>query len=193
MNCSPIPVPLEKAYRLMNLGATVVVSASSRGVSGAMPAAWSMPLDLSPFKAAVVIDASHFTRKLIDASGMFALQIPTVGVARETLALGTVSQNDVPDKLAKSGASFFRQNGFDLPLMHGCAAWMIFKVIPEASNEKNYDLIFGECLAAWADARVFSGGHWHFERADPALRTLHYVAGGHFYAIGDALHLPSKA
>lgn len=184
------PVSLEKAYRLMNIGGTVLVSASSRGVADVMPAAWSMPLDLSPCKAAVVVDASHFTRKLIDESGMFSLQIPTVSIARETLMLGSVSKNDLPDKLEKSGADFFQKENFEMPLVRGCVGWMVFKVIPEASNEKNYDLIFGECVAAWADSRVFSDGHWHFENADPKLRTLHYVAGGHFYTLGDALHLP---
>jgi copper chaperone CopZ len=39
-------------------------------------------------------------------------------------------------------------DGYALPLVKGCAAWMIFKVIPEAHNEKHYDLIFGECVAA---------------------------------------------
>jgi len=45
-------------------------------------------------------------------------------------------------------------------------------------------------VAAWADTRVFSHGHWHFEDADPAWRSLHHVAGGQFYAIGEAL--PAK-
>jgi len=30
-------------------------------------------------------------------------------------------------------------------------------------------------------------GHWNFEKADPAWRSLPYVAGGHFYAIGGPL------
>jgi hypothetical protein len=34
---------------------------------------------------------------------------------------------------------------------------------------------------------VFASGHWNFENADPAWRSLHYVAGGHFYAIGTPL------
>ena len=34
---------------------------------------------------------------------------------------------------------------------------------------------------------VERGGRWHFETADPAWRSLHHVAGGHFYAIGEAL------
>ncbi len=184
-----LPVPLEKAYRLLNLGATMLVSAEHAGSSDVMPAAWSVPLDFAPFKAGVVIDSSHFTRKLIDKSGYFSLQVPTVGIARETLALGSVSKNDVPAKLEQSGASFFRMDGFEMPLVNGCAAWMIFKVIPEADNEKNYDLIFGECVAAWADKRVFADGHWQFENAPADLRTLHYVAGGHFYTIGDVLRV----
>jgi hypothetical protein len=32
-----------------------------------------------------------------------------------------------------------------------------------------------------------SGGHWYFETAAPEWRSLHHVAGGHFYAIGEAL------
>lgn len=184
-----VSVSLEKAYRLLNLGATVLVSAEHAGSDDVMPAAWSMPLDFAPFKAGVVVDGSHFTRKLIDKSGCFALQIPTVSIAKETLALGSVSKNDVPAKLEKSGATFFRMEGFEMPLVRGCAGWMIFKVIPEANNEKNYDLIFGECVAAWADERVFRDGHWQFENAPADLRTLHYVAGGHFYAVGEAIRL----
>lgn len=182
-----LPVESEKAYRLLNLGATVLVSAECGGESDAMPAAWSCPLDVSPCKAAVVIDGSHFTRGLIDRSGMFALQIPTVGILRETLALGSVSRNDDPAKLEKSGAEFFRMDGVPVPLVKGCAGWMIFRTVPEPRNEKTYDLLIGECVGAWADSRVFSDGHWRFEDADPSLRTLHYVAGGRFYAIGEPL------
>ena len=42
-------------------------------------------------------------------------------------------------------------------------------------------------IAAWADERVFRDGRWHFETADPSLRSLHHVAGGHYYAIGEAI------
>ena len=67
---------------------------------------------------------------------------------------------------------------------------MIFKVVPgEERNAEAHDLIIGECVAAWADARVFANGHWQFEKAPPSLRTLHYVAGQHFYAIGEAVNL----
>ena len=49
----------------------------------------------------------------------------------------------------------------------------------------------GEVTGAWADSRVFQDGHWQFEHAPAELRTLHYVAGGHFYATGDAVDVPT--
>ena len=39
------PVPLSKAYRLLNHGPTVLVSAAHNGQRNIMAAAWAMPLD----------------------------------------------------------------------------------------------------------------------------------------------------
>ena len=75
----------------------------------------------------------------------------------------------------------------DLPFVAGCSAWLACKVVPEPHNQQTYDLFIGEIVGAWSDTRVFKDGHWNFETADPALRSLHYIAGGHFYAIGDPL------
>jgi flavin reductase (DIM6/NTAB) family NADH-FMN oxidoreductase RutF len=77
--------------------------------------------------------------------------------------------------------------GQALPFVAGCSAWLVCRRVPEPHNELAYDLFIGEVTEAWADDRVFRDGHWHFEDADPSLRSLHYVAGGHFYAIGEPL------
>lgn len=77
--------------------------------------------------------------------------------------------------------------GDDTPLVEGCAAWLACRLVPEPHNQQAYDLFIGEVTAAWADTRVFRDGHWHFEDADPAWRSLHHVAGGHFYAIGEPM------
>ena len=67
------------------------------------------------------------------------------------------------------------------------AAWLACTVIREPHNQEAYDLFIGEVVGAWAHTRVFKDGHWQFDSADPSLRSLHYIAGGHFYAIGAAL------
>lgn len=185
-----IPVGLDKAYRLFNLGGTALVSAAHEGVEGIMPATWVCPLDLSPAKVTAVIDRTHFTRPLIEKSGFFALMLPTAGIVRETMKLGTVSKFDDPDKIGKSGAKLFRVDGFDMPFVEGCAGWAVFRVIPDENDERNFDLFKGECVAAWADERVFTDGHWHLEKAPADMRLIHYVAGGHWYVTGDPLVLP---
>ena len=184
------PVPLDKAYRLLNHGPTVIVSAQHAGERNAMSAAWACALDLVPPKVTVVLDKATRTRALVEASGLFALQLPTVPQAAMTVGIGTDSATTVPDKLARHGVPLFDAPGFELPLVQGCTAWLVCRLIPEPHNQQTYDLFIGEVIAAWADDRVFRNGHWEFETAPAELRTLHYVAGGQFYAIGESVVVP---
>jgi flavin reductase (DIM6/NTAB) family NADH-FMN oxidoreductase RutF len=180
------PVELQKAYRLINHGPTVLVSARHGGVDNVMAAAWACALDFSPPKLTVVLDKATGTRALVDGSGMFVIQVPTVAQLRLTHQVGTSSMADTPDKLARASANLFSIPGHDLPFVAGCSAWLACKVIPELHNQATYDLYIGEVVGAWADTRAFEHGHWKFESADPCWRSLHYVAGGQFYATGEA-------
>ncbi|EOI3409295.1 flavin reductase family protein [Cronobacter dublinensis] len=186
------PVPLEKAYRLINHGPTVLVSARHDGVENVMAAAWACGLDFAPPKVTVVIDKIARTRELLERSGTFVLQVPTVAQREMTYQLGTLSLHNEPDKLALAGAELLAMSGVDAPLVAGCSAWLACRLIPEPHNQQQYDLFIGEVTAAWADTRVFSDGRWHFEDAPAQMRSLHHVAGGHFYAIGDAFARPDS-
>jgi flavin reductase (DIM6/NTAB) family NADH-FMN oxidoreductase RutF len=181
------PVELAKAYRLLNHGPTVLVSASHGGVENVMSAAWSCALDFAPPKVTVVLDKATATRPLVEQSGYFVLQVPNMAQLQLTYDVGHTSAIDTPDKLAKAGVQLFKVEGYDVPLVLGSSAWLICKVLPEPRNEQVYDLFIGEVVAAYADDRVFQNGHWAFENADPQWRSLHYIAGGNFYAIGEAV------
>jgi flavin reductase (DIM6/NTAB) family NADH-FMN oxidoreductase RutF len=181
------PVDLHKASRLINHGPTVLVSARYAGVDNVMAAAWVCALDFAPPKLTVVLDKSSKTRELIEKSGAFVIQVPTVAQLQITHKVGTLSLSTEPDKLKKSGVEMFGIAEHDLPFVGGCSAWLACKVIPEPHNQKAYDLFIGEVVGAWADNRVFRNGRWHFEDAGASWRSLHHVAGGNFYAIGEAL------
>ena len=182
-----VPVAADKIYRLFNIGATGLVAAEFEGDVDVMPASWVCALDLVPCKVTAVIDKTHYTRALVEKSGYFAIGLPGAGIVKETLYLGSVSKNDEADKMAQSGVTLLEVPNSTIPMVEGCVAWVVFKVVSEPHNEKSYDLFIGEAVAAWADSRVFEDGHWHFETASDALRTLHYVAGGHFYKIGEPI------
>jgi len=198
-----IAVPLPKAYLLLNHGPTVLVSSAHGGRRNVMAASWSMPLDFDPPKVAVVIDKATLTRELVEASGEFVLNVPARQQAALTLAVGTQSGREV-DKFLKVMRSGIPRDGagslcvpgnplrgqataasiVGAPLIEGCLAWLECRVIAEPHNQKTYDLFLGEVVAAWADPAAFSQGRWHFP--DEQRRSIHYQAGGNFFATGDS-------
>lgn len=186
-----LPVPLDKAYRLLNHGPTVLVSAAHGGKRNIMAAAWAMPLDFAPPKVAVVLDKSTWTRVLLEGAGSFALQVPTRAQLDLTEALGNSSGREIVeqsghDKFAAYGLQTFAGTATDAPLLEGCAAWLECRLLPEPHIQQSYDLFLGEVIAAQADSRVFANGRWNFDGHDE-LRTLHHVAGGHFIVDGEAV------
>lgn len=181
------PVSLEKFYRLLNHGPTVLVSAKADGVENVMPASWACVLDFYPkAKITQVLDKQTFTRSLIEKSGYFAIQVPFTYQAETVIALGESYHNN-PNKLADNGVKLFYADGFDIPLVKGCAAYILCKLIPEPHNQQEHDLFIGEVVAAFADDRAFRNGHWEFDNVPDDLKTLHYVAGGQFYLTGKGL------
>ncbi len=179
---------VEKSYRILGLGATTLVGASFEGDINYMAAAWAGVSDYD--KGYAVIAKDHYTRKLVEKSGRFILCYPGAGIVETVMKLGTVSKNDEINKLANSGAEFFEQAGFSMPLVKGCSAYLEYEVIKEPRMEDQYDMFFGKCVRVATDSRVYRDNHWHFDSAPDELRTLHYVAGGHFYAIGKEIYLP---
>jgi flavin reductase (DIM6/NTAB) family NADH-FMN oxidoreductase RutF len=178
-------VPLAQAYRLLNHGPTVLVSSAHAGQQNVMAAAWAMPLDFDPPKILVVIDKATHTRKLMEASGEFALNVPCRYQAQAVVAAGSASGADC-DKFAASGLQAMPAQRIAAPLVQGCSAYLECRIIQEPHNQQQYDLFIAEVVAAQADSRVFSHGRWHFDGHD-ALRSLHHVAGGHFFVSGDTV------
>jgi flavin reductase (DIM6/NTAB) family NADH-FMN oxidoreductase RutF len=182
------PVELAKSYRLLNHGPTVLVSSAHNGVQNVMAAAWNMALDFSPAKVAVVIDKSTLTRELVEASGTFALNVPSRAIAKLVLEVGHISGREFANKkLEALNVPHFAGTTIVAPLIEGCVGWLECKLIPEPHIQKTYDLFLGEVVAAHADTRVFENGHWKYDASTPEdLQTLHYVAGNTFLAVANA-------
>ncbi|OQS35864.1 flavin reductase family protein [Chromobacterium haemolyticum] len=180
-----LAVDLAKSYRLLNHGPTVLVSCAAGERSNVMAAAWAMPLDFDPPKVAVVIDKATYSRELIEASGEFVLNVPCRAQAAEVLRAGADGRR--VDKFAHSGLSRLPSLRVGAPRVDGCIAYLECRVISEPENQSRYDLFIGEVVAAEADAEVFADGHWRFD--DDAKRSLHYIAGGAFFATGEAFEV----
>jgi flavin reductase (DIM6/NTAB) family NADH-FMN oxidoreductase RutF len=182
-----LPVELKHASRLINHGPTVLVTSLHEGRRNIMAAAWSMPVEFTPPRIAIVIDKKTLTRELISASGAFGICIPGAGLADMTYAVGSISGSD-GDKFDRFGITTHTGPALGMPLLEaGCVAWLECRLLPEPHTEDAYDTCFGEVVAAAADARVFSQGRWSFREDNKDLHTLHHLGAGKFARAGDCI------
>ncbi|EWS53228.1 MULTISPECIES: flavin reductase family protein [unclassified Methylibium] len=173
------PVTLDHASRLVNHGPTVLIVTEHGGRRNLMAAAWSMPVEFTPPRIAVVVDKKTFTRELLEASGRFAIGLPCAALADLSYAVGSESGREV-DKFARFGLRATPGPVLGLPLVEGCVAWLELRRIPEPLTEAAYDTVFGEVVSAQADPRVFADGRWSFRDDNAELHTLHHLGGGTF-------------
>ena len=174
------PVALHHASRLINHGPTVLVTSAHGAQRNIMAAAWSMPVEFTPPRIAVVIDKQTLTRALVMASGAFGLCIPGAALADLTYAVGSASGRS-GDKFAQHGLTPTRGPVLGMPLLEaGCAAWLECRLIPEPHAQEAYDTCFAEVVAAAADTRIFANGHWSFTDDNTALQTIHHLGAGNF-------------
>jgi flavin reductase (DIM6/NTAB) family NADH-FMN oxidoreductase RutF len=178
------PVALHHASRLVNHGPTVLITSFANGYRNIMAAAWSMPVEFTPPRIAVVIDKKTFTRELVAASGVFGICLPGPPLIDVTHAVGGESgRGRAPgdDKFVRNGLATIQGPVLGLPLLEtGCSAWLECRLIPEPHSEDAYDTCFGEVLAAAADPRIFANGHWDFRPDNADLQTIHHLGGGSF-------------
>jgi flavin reductase (DIM6/NTAB) family NADH-FMN oxidoreductase RutF len=177
-----VPVELSKSYKLLNHGPVSIVTSAHGGKKNIMAAAWSMPVDFSPAKIAVVMDSKTLTRELVEASGEFGLQFPMRKIAQQTLDVGATSGRDC-DKFSKFGLETFSAEKIAAPMLKDCIGWLECRVIKQGGDK--FDVIIAEVIAAYADAEQFIDGRWQFSN-DPQKRSIHYMAGGEFYMTGES-------
>lgn len=180
------PVALEHASRLINHGPTVLVTSIDGQRRNVMAAAWSMPVEFTPPRIAIVIDKRTYTRELIAASGTLGICVPTFAAIDMTYAVGSCSGKDI-DKFERFHIASAPGPALGVPVIEsGCAAWLECRLIPEPHTEDAYDTCFVEVVSAAADSRVFDKGHWNFDDGNAELHTIHHLGAGNFVRVSGA-------
>lgn len=183
------PVEHKHVSRLINHGPTILITSFNQNSdeNNIMAAAWSMPVEFTPPRIAIVVDKSTHTRKLIENSGVFGIIIPTVTTLNLTYAVGSTSGKDI-DKFKEFNITYNKSPLLGVPIIeNGCAAWLECKLLPELDAAQKYDTLFGEVLSASADERVFKNGHWEFNENNRSLSTIHHLGGGNFVTCGSTI------
>lgn len=180
-----IAVPPKHAYKLINHGPTTLITSAHQGRSNVMAAAWVTPLDTDPPRRMAVVSAETFTRELVEKSGEFVVNLPTVKQAEATYRAGKLEGRKA-DKIRLLGLQTAPAAVVGAPLVEGCVGWIECRLRDEPAVRTGYDLLIGDVVAAWADDAAFVDGEWRFEGE---ARTLHHLTKGTFLAIGERIEV----
>jgi flavin reductase (DIM6/NTAB) family NADH-FMN oxidoreductase RutF len=149
---------------------TLVVTTDAAGRPNAMTAGWCMWTSGRPPMLAVSVGLTRYTHELIEARKEFVLAFPGRGQGPGTLAVGSASGRDVPDKLAQAGFSTVPATKVNVPLIAGAAANFECRLAAHLRTG-DHTIFVGEVLAA------------HVE--DPAVERL--VNFGGVYAVAEPI------
>ena len=60
---SKVKVPVNQAYRLLNIGCVALLTAAHESQQSVMALAWHMPVSIKPPLVAIAVGLTHFTKK----------------------------------------------------------------------------------------------------------------------------------
>lgn len=172
--------PLSKVYGLLETGPVVLMTTAYRGQTNVMTMSWKMMVDFEPPLVACVVSNRNHSFEMLRKSRECVLNIPTVEIAKQTVACGNHSGRRLKNKIESLGLTAEPAKTVGAPLIAECYASLECRVV-DTSLVKKYGLFFLEVTKAW----VAPQKKW------PA--TLHHCGRGQFIVAEKTIRLRSKA
>jgi flavin reductase (DIM6/NTAB) family NADH-FMN oxidoreductase RutF len=163
---------------LLEPGPVVIVTVAHEGRINAMAQSWHMMIDFEPPIVAAVISNRNFTFAMLMKSRECVINIPTVELARQTVACGNTTGRSV-NKFEALGLTPVAASRVEAPLIAECYANLECRVI-DTRMVKRYGVFMLEVVKAWRDP----------SRKQP--RTIHHRGRGEFMVAGRTIRLPSR-
>ncbi len=172
---SQIPLPPSRAYRLINQGGILLLTAATSRARNLMPLAWHMPLSFDPPLVAIAVGKERFTAGLIAESGQFALNVPPPHLVEKVYRAGKISAREGEDKFSLLALTPFRGQKVEAPLIAECVGHLECQVEAEYPGG-DHRLFVGRVMAASAVSTLFDGA-W---KVGSGAATLHHLGGNRF-------------
>ncbi|MCB5424511.1 flavin reductase family protein [Altererythrobacter sp. CC-YST694] len=162
------PLPLSKAFMLIEPGPVVLVTTRDGERDNVMTITWTMVMDFSPRFAITTGPWNHSWAALRD-TGECVLAIPTADVIDIAVGIGMCSGSDT-DKFARFGLTRLSASKVKAPLIGQCLANIECRVVEIIEP---HGIVILDGVAAWHDP------------ARQDKRMLHAVGDGTFIADGE--------
>jgi len=138
-----------------------------------------MPISFSPPLVCIAISPKRYSHGLIEETGEFVVNVPSIGLEDEMNFCGTRSGRDC-DKFRETGLMPVPASKVRPPLIKECYGHLECKVI-HSYVCGDHTLFIGEVVAASADGDVLDGGRLNLLRSRPIVhknRIYYTVAEG---------------
>ncbi|MCD6465216.1 flavin reductase family protein [Candidatus Bathyarchaeota archaeon] len=177
-------VNLKLAYRLLHPRNTALLTCvDEEGRANIITLAWLMPVSINPPLVAVSIAPRRYSHKLIEESGEFVINVPTMELVEETLYCGSVSGRRV-DKFKETGLTPIPAKKVKAPAIKECIAHLEC-VVRQKVPAGDHTLFIGEVVAAHVNKDVFDG-RFDVKKA----KIIYHVGGDEFITHIDEITVP---
>lgn len=171
-------VNIASAYRLLHPMHTVLVSCVGKaGKPNVTTLAWAMPTSINPPLVAISLAPTRHSHTLIEESGEFIVNIPTLETLQAVYACGSLTGRSF-DKFKKTNLTPMPAKKVKAPAIRECIAHLECSVVSKFTTG-DHTVFVGKILEAYADMGVFT------ESYDLKKARMLYHLGGNNFAILD--------
>lgn len=164
------PMPLNRAFTLIEPGPVTLVTTRDRGLNNIMTITWTMVMDFTPVFA-ITTGPWNYSYAALEQTRECVIAIPTVDLIDQVVGVGTCSGSDT-DKFERFGFTPMPGKQVHAPLIGECLANIECRVIDIIEP---HNIVVLEGVAAYLD------------ETRTEQRTLHAVGDGTFVVDGERL------
>jgi len=177
-------VNISSAYRLLHPMHTVLVSCVGKsGKPNITTLAWAMPTSINPPLLAISLAPPRHSHTLIEESGEFIVNIPTLEILQAVYACGSLTGRSF-DKFKKTNLTPMPAKKVKAPAIRECIAHLECSVDSKFTTG-DHTVFVGKILEANADMGVFK------ESYDlKKTRMLYHVGGNNFAILDPKIYKP---
>ncbi len=178
-----IQVNISQAYRLLHPMHTVLVSAvGNSGKPNITTLAWAMPTSINPPLVAISIAPGRHSHSLIEESGEFIVNIPTLETLQAVYTCGSLSGRSF-DKFKKCNLTQMPAKKVKAPAIRECVAHLECEVDGQMTTG-DHTIFAGKILEAYADQGAFTEAGYDLKRT----HMLYHLGGNNFSVLDPKIY-----
>lgn len=151
----------DRQHRLVNQSSVILVSSSFKNLDNIMAVAWHQVIDVNPVLLGISIGIKRFTHDLIEKSGYFGINVPTIDIVDKVWICGKKSGKEL-DKFKACKFAKLTDNELPVALIEECVGNLECEVVFKKTFEF-HTLFVGEVKGAYAEQGTIKNGLWNVE------------------------------